>query len=842
MMFCGTISLGYDDYEDRWDQAVRGLLLALLAFMPLAFGAVEAWSEEVVVLLVAAMSVCFVVRAVTSASFRLVWTWAYVPLLLFLVAVVVQLVPLPVSVVRLISPNTVARKLELLGDLPGAQETLSRLTITFYPHATKHDLRLVLAVVSVFIIALNTLRRPEHITRLLLGISIIGACFAVLTVAQNLFGNGKIYWIVPTPLSSQAHSGPFVNHSHYSQYMNLSVGAAVGLMLMKIREGYRHRRVTAETIAEYLSSPEAKNVWLLGAFVLVGISSVFISMSRGGVISVLVAGAFTAFVLSLRGSLKGSGWIMVLMALGAFVCVLYIGFDAVYDRLATLGNLSALGSDRWQIVKDIAVAWTRFPILGTGLGTHAVVYPEFDRSTIPALATHAENEYAQTAEEMGLAGLLCLVAFAIIVWVNYGRAVKRTNRSAICMVAYGLGYGLVAIMVHSLSDFGQHVPANAMLTVIFCAILIRLSRIEDGEAMEPVARQGWRRWRWVGGMIVAVLVWGGVLLDADRARLGESHWRKVLQAERDFQDRRWEGTLAEYHYLLDHASQAAACEPGNVSYQHWLNVYRWYSVSQTTDPNTGEIVWPAEAEAWVGQIVDEFNRARLLCPTFGATWCVLGQIERVVLGQADLGAQHIREGVKLAPCDPVARLVAATLEAEEGVFETARNHFQAVVDLDDRHFEDVATQLIMQFSLPELALELAGDDVERLTVVSDLLETSGADVELVQGVREQVMTLLEEKCQGREATGQMWASLGQMYRRDDRAEEAVQCFEEALRLDFSEVHWRLSLAEVLAEVGELEAAVGAARECLLFQPEYQPAQRLLNRLSTDPRLGLQGLE
>ena len=170
MMFCGTISLGYDDYEDRWDQAVRGLLLALLAFMPLAFGAVEAWSEEVVVLLVAAMSVCFVVRAVTSASFRLVWTWAYVPVILFLVAVVVQLVPLPVSVVRLISPNTVARKLELLGDLPGAQETLSRLTITFYPHATKHDLRLVLAVVSVFIIALNTLRRPEHITRLLLGI------------------------------------------------------------------------------------------------------------------------------------------------------------------------------------------------------------------------------------------------------------------------------------------------------------------------------------------------------------------------------------------------------------------------------------------------------------------------------------------------------------------------------------------------------------------------------------------------------------------------------------------------------------------------------------------------
>jgi len=98
------------------------------------------------------------------------------------VAVVVQLVPLPVSVVRLISPNTVARKLELLGDLPGAQETLSRLTISFYPYATKHDLRLVLAVASVFIIALNTLRRPEHITRI---DRILGGYWILLTPARS---------------------------------------------------------------------------------------------------------------------------------------------------------------------------------------------------------------------------------------------------------------------------------------------------------------------------------------------------------------------------------------------------------------------------------------------------------------------------------------------------------------------------------------------------------------------------------------------------------------------------------------------------------------------------------
>ena len=62
------------------------------------------------------------------------------------------------------------------------------------------------------------------------------------------------------------------------------------------------------------------------------------------------------------------------MALGAFICVLYIGFDAVYDRLASLRELHAY-KGRWQILKDLSVSFRRFPVLGTGLGTHEVVYP-----------------------------------------------------------------------------------------------------------------------------------------------------------------------------------------------------------------------------------------------------------------------------------------------------------------------------------------------------------------------------------------------------------------------------------------------------------------------------------
>jgi O-antigen ligase len=96
-----------------------------------------------------------------------------------------------------------------------------------------------------------------------------------------------------------------------------------------------------------------------------------------------------------------------------------MGFDAVYDRLATLRQLDQAANARWQILKGVATAWTRFPLLGTGLGTHEVVYPMFDRTTIPALVSHAENEYAQAAEETGIVGVILLIALWVTVWVSY---------------------------------------------------------------------------------------------------------------------------------------------------------------------------------------------------------------------------------------------------------------------------------------------------------------------------------------------------------------------------------------------------------------------------------------
>jgi len=157
-------------HSSRFDTAIEWLLVALLAFMPLAFGVVHAWSEEVVIVLSGAIVVCFVLKLLFHRSQKMVWSWAYVPIGLFLFVAVLQLVPLSAQLVSIISPNTAALKTELLGDLPDTETLLKSMSLSFYPNATKHDLRLVLTVVAVFVVVLNVFRRPDQVKRLLMAI------------------------------------------------------------------------------------------------------------------------------------------------------------------------------------------------------------------------------------------------------------------------------------------------------------------------------------------------------------------------------------------------------------------------------------------------------------------------------------------------------------------------------------------------------------------------------------------------------------------------------------------------------------------------------------------------
>ena len=824
------------------------LLFALLAFAPLAYGAVDAWSEFVVLALAASMTLCLALRIGLDRSERIHCSWSYLPILLFLGLTVFQILPLPTAWLAVISPQTTATRDSLVGDLPGATEALRLASLSLYAHATKHDLRLVFATATVFFVVCSVYHRPEQVRRLLVGITMIGAGIALLAFAQDLSGTDQIYGRVP--IGKPATAGPFVNHSHYSQFMNLCIGVAFGLLLLKLHDLFpagSARR--AADIWQPLRDSKAHVVWCLAAMMTLGAATIFLSLSRTGVICLIVAGGLTAIILGSQRTLRRYSWVLMLVSIGALAFLFYAGFDAVYDRLATLADLPDRYADRWQMLQDIGVIWSQFPLFGTGLGTHEVVYPMFDSATTNAVASHAENEYAQILEETGIAGLILLVMFAAIIWIHYTRAI-RGRPSPIQLTAFGLGYGLFAVTIHSFTDFGQHLPANAMLTAVICGLLVNLSQaqaaksrsvddtgnihsspLHKGEAGEESVQPP-RRLR-ASALFASALcaLWVPVLISANTAWTAERHWNRALAAESRVRAADWLASNNEYVELIGEATAACDLQPDNVEYRLWLNYYRWRSISRYHDEETGQLHLSDQALSSTRRIVSQLHAASFSGPTYGPLHSLAGQLDRFVL-EDPAGAAGIRRGFDITPNDPLACYLAGYLEAEEGDFEAAAVRFRRAIELDDWTFNEIVS-FCFQLQRPDLAVDLAGNKEWRLFHIASVLSDTENNGGLYAEAHAKIIAFLKDRCRKDDTTPSILAETARICRRNGDHESAIAYYRRALGGDYGQVGWRLAYARTLADEGQPDQAMHEAKICLRLRPQLEAARQLIGELSVE---------
>lgn len=810
--------------RNKFDLLLEGLIYALLIFAPLAMGVVEAWSEFVVVCLGAAIALVLSSKFLFDRDARQVWSWAYAPLTLFILFGVVQIIPLPSALVSLISPNTVELKRELIGDIA----SLERTTISFYPAATMHNLRLVLVFAALFAASAHVFRSQPAVRRLLTVIATLGATLALLTITQVLTGTTEIYWLIEKSTDSIANGGPFVNRNNFCVFMNLAVGCSLALLLLKINDGLEGMPKSLANVLDWITSPNARWVWLLIGTLVLSMTATFLSLSRGGVVALLFAGASLTLLMALRQRLEAPAWVMVCLALAAFVGVLLLGFDAVYDRLSTLQGEDAYHG-RWEIAKGVVVAWTQFPLLGAGLGTHEVVYPMFGRLKSPSLFAHAENEYAQLAEEMGVIGLLALISFLFFVFRAWLRCLGGGWATAL---AYGLGFALATTLVHSVGDFGFHLPANHGLVAVLCGTLIGVGQCFDSTASTHVSLASRRL---IAPAVSAVFVGalGWAVLTGNDARAAEAHWTSALASEARMENRDWQATDEQYADLIRAAARAHDRVPSNVHFRYWLAVYRWRAISRDLEERAGAIVLTEETEALVERIVRDLHEARETCPTFGPAYCVAGQLERLYLHR-EIGEERIRTAFKLAPFDPMVCFAVGALETTAGRHDVALTCYRRALDLDERLFGDIASVLLRAGRL-DLAVQLAGDEVRRL----ELLEKRLADREVAPGsvaeVQQRMFEVLRGICESPDAPPHALARVAAHYDRNGDYLTAEELYRRALTGRYDQVAWRLSLARVYVRLDRMKDATRHARICLRLRPGLDAARNLLEQLTRSVR-------
>lgn len=833
------------DLARRLDHLIEWLVVALVSFAPWPLGSVHAWPQEVVIAASALLAGCFSAKLLIIRQTRLVRSWTYLPIALFVSLALFQLVPLPHALLRVISSNTLQIKSQLLSDLPDAAG--ASMPLTFYANATRNNLRLLLVCVVIFVVALNVLRTPGRIKRVLIAISTVGGLVILLALAQDMTGTQKIYWIIAKPIPL-AVGGPFVGHNDFPLFANLTIGAAVSLLMLMRAE----RR--ASRSEHPMSTRRIAANCALVAVIALGACAVFLSLSRSGIISLGVASICIAVVAAIRSRLPLDRWMMAACLLACFVVSFYFASDSVNQRLATLQHPFEQGADRLQIVRDILAEWPKFPLFGTGLGTHEVVYPMFQRLPLTTNFDHAENEFAQMLEETGALGLGIILLFVGLIAAAFFRAANRSTHAPIGATTFGLGLGLLAVTIQSCFGFGAHVLANAMLMAVECAILLNvlrlLERAQRGQVAAQVDTTGPRipalgfALR-LAGVVAVLIAFVPALADADRASGGEAEWEpaRVALFHSDFNgslrglgDENFQDSVAS-------AQSAHQAEPDNVKYLYWQAQFAWEALESKHDPNVADDVRPDAEMVKIRRFVEELNRVRKICPTYGSALLLAGQLQYLALDEPR-GLDLIHLASQVAPTNLNVFLQIAAIDCDRGDFAgaiAAFRHYLSLQGMQHGNFDTVVEFLVTQYKRPDLAMQLAGSDPERqLSIASALRKLHDrADFQALAATLQAKAMRIEtarliDACQSPDASAADLAELAEIYRSENKLPESVEYYQRALRLNYGQVEWRLNLAQAMLAAGQANDAEREAGLCLRLQPQMDAARQVIAAATTQP--------
>jgi O-antigen ligase len=446
--------------------AVEAGLLALLVLSPLPAGSVydeAVLAIQLLVFLLAAIHLCGPRPVINShLAARSVWPRRFLTILAGVLAL--QVLPLPRALVALLSPRAAGLRTELVAGSAGA----STATLSLAPFHTARSALELLAYVLIGILVARTFLHRRQIQRLLLILTAAGAFQAFYGLFELFRAHPRILFF-PKIYNLSSATGTFVNRNHYSGYLEMILPLALGLLIARLDLFSLSGQTRAEKAAQLTGRGLAGNVFILIAAAVM-ILAIVRSQSRSGVFVLLFIFVlfFELTVFHFSARRYRQAWVKTFIK-AAFVVltlvILYAGVESTMGRFAKDNLLQDGRPQYWSntlsIVRD-------FPLFGTGLGTFGDVYPAYGTARLEGRLTHAHNDYLEFLSELGLAGFAPFLATILFLIIDGFRTWTRRRYPRIKALGLGGFISLAAILVHSLTDFNLHVPANALL---FSAIL-----------------------------------------------------------------------------------------------------------------------------------------------------------------------------------------------------------------------------------------------------------------------------------------------------------------------------------------------------------------------------------
>ncbi|MEW6417110.1 MAG: O-antigen ligase family protein [Nitrospirota bacterium] len=434
------------DRQNKPDSKIVIIAITILIFSILCFGAVEVWSS---VLLEASVFILALLWLISRRKEHFLTPskeekYMLAILLGFLAYTFIQMLPHSPAILKYLSPES----FKLYSFYAVDKEP--HMSVSLHPSKTHVEFLRMLTYSLFFFLLSFSIKDMATIQRMLKILSYFGFGLAVFAIIQKATWSGKIYWF--REISAGSPFGPFVNRNHYAGLIGMLIPLGLGVVFTRRS---RERKI------------------FFGFLSLIMVVSLFLSLSRGGIISFFTGIAVFALLVSKDKFRAKKIW-----ALGAFIFVLflyllYLGIDPIIDRFY---KTDITTEERLVVWSATLKAFKDFYLTGSGLGTFINIFPLYSPEGILALYDHAHNDYLEFILEAGIIGTAFLLLF-LVFFIRYMNKVRWEGHRGIIKIS--LISSITTMAVHSIFDFNLHIPSNALMLSAVFAMAVACSRIDN---------------------------------------------------------------------------------------------------------------------------------------------------------------------------------------------------------------------------------------------------------------------------------------------------------------------------------------------------------------------------
>ena len=382
----------------------------------------------------------------------------------FVGVILVQLVPLPPSLLRLLSPGTY--------EFHSRQMLLPPLKawkpVTVSPPDSAFGLLYFVGMVMLYLAVFHGFASEKWRRRLMRAVVYVGVGMTVVGLAQAASGTDKFYGVFG-PEGAWAMFGPYLVRSHFGGYMVMPIGIALGFTaeaLTDLQRAWSRRRVGWLALGDAAGSAVVRR----GAEGMVLIVGLVAAASRGAFmgfgVTLLVFAALIIFA-----AFPSRRLLLVGIAVVAVAGISWIGLAVIYEGFVARG----IEGSRLAMWRDTLRMFPDFPLLGVGWNGFGMAYLRYQTFWRYYFIPAAHNEYLELLLTTGLVGS------AVGLW-GFARllrpALALAQRSPLDA---GLFSGLLGLACHNLVDFNWQILPNAATFVALLALAVRpLDRAVSG--------------------------------------------------------------------------------------------------------------------------------------------------------------------------------------------------------------------------------------------------------------------------------------------------------------------------------------------------------------------------